>query len=314
MLKKNYLPQYIYENNIKLNIKHFDIKNRNILKYLLFNYDLTHFEKEYFHNGLFDQNNLKVNYDKLNEFINSLYNYELQIINLERDDLTFNKCSEWLKIKYNVIYLVFYKPNRMEYNISFKFILKPVFYLFSDESKNSKIYNSTCMYIDLIKKLNNNKKNSYFKKFNVGHKNFDYDFYEKLKNKNNSKRLYSNLEFISKPYYKVPDNYKYIQTFYKINKKSDFYIECINIAKYILDNICEQTLSIDSLGEAWYGANPLNLTLPIKRLPLIGLQGIISNELPKKVNTLINFRGNINKLKNQYIKPIFDIGFTKYVI
>ena len=98
-------------------------------------------------------------------------------------------------------------------------------------------------------------------------------------------------------------NNKYIPDFEEL--KMEFYEDFfVDINKYILDNICEQTLSIDSLGEAWYGANPLNLTLPIKRLPLIGLQGIISNELPKKVNTLINFRGNINKLKNQYVKPV----------
>lgn len=135
MSKNNYLPQYVYENNTKLNIKHFDINNRNILKYLLFNFSESDFCSEEHHNGLFNQNNLKVNYEKLNEFI-------------------------------------------------------------------------------------------------------------------------------------------------------------------------------DSLGESWYGANPLNLTLPIKRLQLIGLPGVISNELPKKVNKLIDFRGDSNKLQNKYVKPIFDIGFT----
>ncbi len=312
MFKTMFLPQYIYNKDVKLNIKHFDYKNRNILKYLLFNYSQSEFVEEWSHGNLFYQKGLSVNYDKLNEFINSLYDYELQIINLERDNSSFNKLSEFLKIKHNVIYLVFYKKNRMEYNITFRFVLKPVVYKFKDESKNVNLNSHNCIHLDLIKKMNSNVK-SYFKKFNIGHKNLDFNFYESLENKDISKRLYKNLEFISEPYYKVPNNYKYIQTFYKIEKGNKFYLNCIDIAKYILNSICEQTLSIEELGEAWYGANPLNLSLPIERLELIGLEGKTSTELPKNIKNLIYFVGNKNKLTNKFVKPIFNNKLLLYI-
>ena len=270
-----------YKTIKKLKINHFEYKNRNLLKYLLFGYTLNDFLEEYYHlNCLLSNKGLKPNYKLINDFIKNLHNYKMQIIITKREKYrnTYEENHNFKKLD-----IIFFKSNRLEQNIMFQLY-------YSNEYVDKRI--------EYGKKMRYDKKyilnwTDYFVPSLKSEINIEEVIYNNLL-KNEIKKIFKDKKIRSTPF-SFKNKYKpYIQEHYKIKDKTETFLYFHKLCEDTLNKMIKTTLSCDWYGEVGMGKNPIKLSIPIKNCEIRYINGtqekIDENKIYIPVKSTSNYK------------------------
>jgi hypothetical protein len=312
------LTYYLGKNHHRLkNIKfeHFKFENRNILKYLLFGYDINDFIEEEFHCGLlisgFDT--LNINYENLNNFFNKLNSYDMYLIINKREKYK-NQFEE--DNYYKQLDIIFYKSNRKKDGKNIKFTIN-----FNNISDDLKIwfkrnhylfnfYSNENKYVPPLSLLFSNNTN--IDLIDNIDELFINDFIQNHLDNGITRKYKNNILGSNKHHSNKNWNYQYIQEHYIINKSKcnkcfQYFLNIVKDLMYSIINHIQDTGLCDFRCDSL-----LDYHFPINSCDIKYIK-YDNNDFDKDSNYYIQ-----NKIKNKNIKkydvPIFQNGLLEFIL